>query len=128
MRKVFLAVLLIGFSIAAGTAWAKGDADAGAKVFKKCKACHQVGPRAKSKVGPELNGILGRVIASSPGFKYSKAFRAKKAEGMVWDAEALGGFLKKPRKFIAKNKMAFPGLKKKKHREDVIEYLRKFGE
>jgi cytochrome c len=127
MRKVLLAALVLGIAVAAGPAGAKGDSDAGAKVFKKCKACHQVGPGAKSKVGPELNGIIGRPIASSPKFKYSKAFRAKKAEGIVWDEGALDAFLKKPRKAIAKNKMAFPGLKKQKQRDDVIEYLKRFG-
>ena len=36
------------------------DAAAGKKVFNKCAPCHSIGPGAKNKVGPELNGILGR--------------------------------------------------------------------
>ena len=32
----------------------------GEKVYKKCKACHQVGPQAKNVVGPMLNDIVGR--------------------------------------------------------------------
>ena len=39
-----------------------GDADAGAKVFDKCKGCHQVGAGAKDKVGPHLNGVFGLSI------------------------------------------------------------------
>jgi cytochrome c2 len=34
----------------------------GEKVFKKCKACHQVGEGAANKSGPALNGIVGASI------------------------------------------------------------------
>ena len=37
-----------------------GDPGAGEKVFRKCQACHAVGPDAKSKTGPLLNGQGGR--------------------------------------------------------------------
>src|SRR5262245_21142583 len=38
----------------------EGDVENGGEVFKKCRACHDVGPQAKNKVGPVLNGIIGR--------------------------------------------------------------------
>ena len=102
---------------------------AGEKVFKKCKACHQVGEKAKNKVGPILNNIVGREIATVDGFKYSKAFKAKKEEGgFVWDNDNLTGYLTKPKSFIPKNKMAFVGLKKEKDIKAVIEYLKSFSE
>ena len=56
------------------------DADAGKKIFKKCFACHAIGPGAKNKVGPHLNGVIGRPAGSAEGFKYSKAMKAKKAK------------------------------------------------
>ena len=40
--------------------FAEGDAAEGEKVFRKCKACHAVGEGAENKVGPQLNGIVGR--------------------------------------------------------------------
>ena len=99
----------------------------GEKVFKKCKACHQVGEGAQNKVGPVLNGVVGRAIASIDDFKYSKAFKAKKEEGgFVWDEANLTGYLTKPKTFIPKNKMAFAGLKKDKDIKAVIEYLKSF--
>ncbi|MEM7524671.1 MAG: cytochrome C, partial [Pseudomonadota bacterium] len=57
------------------TAAAAGDPAAGAKVFRKCKACH-VADEAKNKVGPHLVGVIGRKAASVDGFKYSKSFKA----------------------------------------------------
>ena len=99
---------------------------AGEKVFKKCKACHSVGDKAKNKVGPMLNGIVGNEIASVDGFKYSKAFMAKKDEGLVWTAEVLDAYLTKPKKYIKGTKMSFPGLKKETQRADVIAYLSTF--
>lgn len=113
-----------------GAALAEGDAKKGEKVFKKCKACHQVGEKAKNKVGPILNGIVDRKIATVEGFKYSKAFKKKAEEEpeFVWNNENLHGYLEKPKKFIKGNKMAFAGLKKEKDRNNVIEYLKTFAE
>ena len=37
-----------------------GDPALGATVFKKCAACHAIGEGAKNRLGPELNGLVGR--------------------------------------------------------------------
>ena len=42
------------------------DAEAGAKVFLKCKACHQIGDGAKNMVGPVLTGVVGRPAGTYP--------------------------------------------------------------
>jgi cytochrome c len=115
-------------AVAAAAAFAAqaGDPAAGEKVFKKCTACHAVGADAKNKVGPVLNGIVGRVAGSVDGFKYSDAVLAKKAEGFVWSAENLDAYLTNTKEFIAGNKMSFAGLKKPEERADVIAYLATF--
>lgn len=100
---------------------------AGEKVFKKCKACHQVGDKAKNKTGPILNGIVGAPIGAVEGFKYSKAMKALGEEGAVWDDENLTAFLTKPKKFLKKTKMSFAGLKKEADIEAVTEYLKSHG-
>jgi cytochrome c len=107
-------------------ALADGDAEKGEKVFKKCKACHAVGEGAKNKVGPELNGIVDNEAASVEGFKYSKAFMEKKAEGLVWTEDNLETYLKKPKDFIPGTKMSFAGLRKEDDIENVIAYLETF--
>ena len=129
MKRLIAAAGIVIFA-ASGAAFAEGDAAKGEKVFKKCKACHQVGEDAKNRVGPVLNGVVGRHIATVEDFKYSKAFLAKaEAEpDFVWDEAAIDTYLTKPRDFIPKNKMAFAGLKKEQDRADVIAYLKTFSE
>lgn len=105
-----------------GAAMAAGDADKGAKIFKKCKACHTLNEGGKNKIGPNLFGIFGRQAGTLEGYKFSKAF---KASDVVWDEATLDEYLTKPRKFIPKTKMGFPGLKKEDQRADVIAYLKK---
>ena len=55
------AVVLVGVY---GPAFAEGDAAKGKAAFAKCGICHQIGPGAKTLVGPELNGVVGRKAAS----------------------------------------------------------------
>ncbi len=100
---------------------------AGEKVFKKCKACHQIGDGAENKVGPELNGVVGRAAASIEGFKYSKPMIAAGEEGLVWTDETLTEYLADPRKFIKGTKMTFGGLKKAEDLHAIIAYLASVG-
>jgi len=96
-----------------------GDATKGKKVFRKCKACH-VADTAKNKVGPTLQGVIGRQIASIDGFKYSDAFKKK---DITWTPENLTKFLAKPKAFIKGTKMTFGGLRKPADIENVIAYI-----
>ena len=126
MRKVAAALAVAALTGFTGSALAQGDAEAGAKVFRKCKACHAVGDSAKNKVGPVLNGIIGATAGSVEDFNYSKAMQAKADEGLVWTVEELDAFLTKPKSYLKGTKMTFPGLKKEQQRADVIEYLSTF--
>ncbi|WP_417685578.1 c-type cytochrome [Roseibium sp.] len=124
--KRFLAIA--GTTLLALTvqAHAEGDAAKGEKVFKKCQACHAVGADAKNKVGPQLNGIVGRAAGAAEGFKYSPALMEKAEAGLVWDDTELDAFLTKPKDYLPKTKMAFAGLRKDTDRADVIAYLKQF--
>ncbi|MCC1491754.1 c-type cytochrome [Cognatishimia sp. F0-27] len=97
----------------------------GEKVFRKCKACHQVGEGAKNRSGPHLNGVVGRTIGSVDGFKYSGAMADK---GGIWDAETLAAFLADPRGSVKGTKMAFAGLKSDADIAAVTAYLASFDE
>ncbi|WP_460273210.1 c-type cytochrome [Celeribacter sp. ULVN23_4] len=96
----------------------------GEKVFKKCKACHQVGEGAKNRTGPVLNGVVGAPITHIEGFKYSKDFTDAHAEGFIWTEENLAEYLHKPKAMFPKTKMSFAGLKKDEEVAAVIEYLK----
>ncbi|SFU20179.1 c-type cytochrome [Sedimentitalea nanhaiensis] len=125
MIKAILSTATLLVTLSA-PAFADGDADKGEKVFKKCKACHAVGPDAKNKVGPELNGIVGSPAMHNPDFKYSDAMKEAAAGGLVWDEASLTEFLAKPKDFMKGTKMSFAGLRKESDIENVIAYLQSF--
>ena len=102
---------------------AEGDPKAGEKVYRKCKACHAVGEGAENKVGPALNGIVGRQAATVEGFGYSPVLISLSEEGLVWTPEELDAFLKKPRNYAKGIKMTFAGLRKEDDRTNIIAYL-----
>ncbi|WP_159966618.1 c-type cytochrome [Profundibacterium mesophilum] len=103
-----------------------GDADEGEKVFRKCKACHAVGEDARNKVGPHLNGVVGRAAGSVEDYTYSSALMEKAEEGLIWTPEELAAFLENPRDYLPGTKMSFAGLRKQEDRDDVIAYLAQF--
>jgi cytochrome c len=122
-RTLSIGLVTLALSV---PAHAQGDADAGEKVFRKCKACHAVGDDAKNKVGPVLNGIVGAAAGANADFKYSDALMAMAGDGLVWDEEALTAYLTKPKEFMDGTKMSFAGLRKEEEIADVIAYLATF--
>ena len=100
---------------------------AGEDVFKKCKACHQVGDDAKNRVGPVLNGIVGSPAGQVADFKYSKALLDMAADGLVWDEATLHAYLADPRGYIKGTKMSFAGLRKQEDLDAIVAYLSTFG-
>lgn len=97
------------------------SAEAGEKVFKKCKACHDAAADGKNKTGPNLWGVVGASVASVEGFGYSDAFTD--LAGQTWDVVRLQGYLENPRKYAPGTTMAFAGLKEPDDRNNVIVYL-----
>ena len=98
------------------------DAAAGQDVFKKCTACHAIGENAKNRMGPALQGVVGRVAGTHEGFKYSGAMIEKGAAGLTWTPETLDAFLASPRDYIPGTKMNV-AVKDATERADVIAYL-----
>ena len=100
--------------------FASTNAAEGAKIFKKCAACHSITEGGANKIGPALWGVLGRPAGTVPGYKYSKAMAAHDKN---WSFEEMNGFLIKPKDWIKGTKMSFAGLKKAKDRASVILYM-----
>jgi cytochrome c len=120
MRLMLMAaasVLLVGMSHAA-------DVDKGKSQFAKCGMCHAVGPDAKNKIGPQLNGVVGRTIAAVPEFSYSQSMKDLAAANPVWTEDLLDQYLENPKALVPGGKMAFAGLKKPEDRQNVIAYLK----
>ena len=124
MKKLVVLILplvMAGVSLSvSNAALAAGDVAKGQKIYKKCKACHAL-EAGKKKIGPSLHGVFGRTSGTLEGFKFSKAM---KEAAVVWDETTMDGYLANPKKYMPKNRMAFPGLKKEKDRVDLIAYLK----
>jgi cytochrome c2 len=101
-------------------------AEAGDKVFKKCKSCHQIGEGAKNISGPILTGVVDNSAGAIEDFKYSKSMMAAAENGLVWTEAELTAFLAKPKGYLKGTKMSFAGLRKKDDLITIIEYLKSF--
>ncbi|KAB2941806.1 MAG: cytochrome c family protein [Hyphomicrobium sp.] len=121
MRRGSLAITVV--LLAGIPAWAQ-DASKGEAVFKRCRACHAIGPAAKNKAGPVLTGIVGKKAASVPGFNYSDAMTEAAAGGLVWTEAKLAQFLDAPDAFLPNNVMASPGIKNPADLKDLIAFLK----
>ncbi|MEH6521770.1 c-type cytochrome [Sulfitobacter sp.] len=130
MRCAQLPALTFAAFLAAGGSFAQegGNPDKGATVFKKCKACHQVGEGAKNRVGPQLNGVFGRNAGSIDGVKYSKSMTRMGADGLVWTHETLDAFIENPKALVSKTRMSFRGIKNEQDRIDLLTYLRLYSD
>lgn len=117
------AAVLAGSGVCSGPAQADED---GQRVFRLCAACHEIGSAARINIGPPLNGIVGRVMASYPGYEYSDNFALWRVRAEVWTQDQLDRWLQNPLAMIPRTKMLFPGLKKKEQRDAVIAYLARF--
>jgi cytochrome c len=108
-------VLLAVFVASAGRAQ---DAEHGKSVFKACAVCHATDHA--NRVGPGLEGIVGREAGTAAGFRYSNAM---KNSGILWDDNWLDAYLESPQKVVPGNKMPYAGLKNATDRADLIAYL-----
>lgn len=116
--KIMTALVLLAGTTAVANA--AGDAQNGAKVFKRCAICHTTTKGAAHGIGPNLFGVVGAKAGERPGFSYSAAL---KKSGLTWTEANLDKWLKSPARDVPGNKMAFAGLPKAQDRADVIAYL-----
>jgi cytochrome c len=116
---LFVAAIAV---VSAGAAKAE-DLAAGATSFKKCAPCHDVGPTAKNKVGPVLNGLDGRKSGSVAGYSYSDA---NKGSGITWNDASFLEYIKDPKAKIPSTKMTFAGIKNEDEAKNLWAYLKQY--
>jgi cytochrome c len=131
LRNILLSVGVCAAALVAlsGSAFAAGDAAKGKAAFAKCGICHQVGPGAKTLVGPELNGIVGRKAASVADYTmYSAGMKKLGDSGFVWTEENIDKWITDPKAMIPDSPMAlaFQGIPDANERADIMAYLKTF--
>ena len=133
MKPALLALSAAAASVALACAagWAAEasaqatSSDAGERAFQKCYACHSVDPAEKGAEGPLLKGIVGRKVASLPGYAYSPAMEAYGADGKTWTRERLDSYIADPQRVVPHNAMSFFGIPDAKERAALIAWLAK---
>jgi cytochrome c len=78
---------------------------------------------AKNKLGPELNGLVGRKVGTAAGYQYSTA--SKNAD-FAWDQTSFAAFIADPKEKIPGNKMVFAGIKDQTEVASLWAYLSRF--
>lgn len=122
MIKKIAAAAALAF-IAASVPAVAQDIAAGEKSFAKCRACHQVGEKARNGVGPKLNGLFGRTAGSVEGYNYSAA---NKNSGIVWADDVFKEYIRKPAAKMPGTKMAFAGINNDVEIVNLTAYLKQF--
>jgi cytochrome c len=123
MKKLTLSALVVIASSATASAALAQDAAAGKTSFNKCLACHAVGEGARNKVGPQLNGLVGRKSGTAPDYSYSDA---NKNSGITWNEAQFKDYINDPKAKIPGTKMAFAGIKNEKEVNDLWAFLAQY--
>ena len=109
----------IAACVVASTAQAQtsGKPDAGQMLYQaKCGGCHSLDA---NRIGPAHRGVVGRRVASAPGYAYSPAL---KKLGGVWTPMRLDRWLKDPQ-LVAPGAKMFLMVGDSAERRDIIAYL-----
>ena len=99
------------------------DADAGARVFNQCRACHTINQGGRNGVGPNLYGVWGRPAGSIEAFRYSAPMRAKAGEGLTWTADNMRAYLTDPKSVVPAGSRSFAGIRNEQQLNDLLAYL-----
>ncbi len=94
----------------------------GKEVFEQCRSCHEAKGKAAA-TAPDLQGVIGRQIATRPDFNYSSSLR--KVEG-IWTDKRLAEFLENPQAFAPGTAMGSVGVIDPTERRAVVEYLKNY--
>jgi cytochrome c len=102
-------------------AYADGNPQRGAMVYRACAACHSL-ETGMHLTGPSLADIWSKKAASVTDFpRYSKAL---KAQEFFWDETTLNAWIANPAEFVAGSQMTFRGIEDEKTRQDLVAFLR----
>lgn len=116
------ALTAVALPQAAPAAPAANPAARGKMLFLRCAACHAVTAQAPAKVGPHLQGVVGRKSAAVARFAYSPAM---KQANLTWNEATLDRWLQRPATVVPGTSMAFAGMPNPADRKALIAYLKK---
>ena len=119
--NIFCFTLFILFSLISETHAA--DLENGKIVFKRCASCHNA-DKPDNRIGPTLQGVIGRKAGSLEGYRYSPAMVNAGNAGLIWTKETLMTYLHNPQGLVKGTRMASIRLNNDSDIDDLIEYLK----
>ena len=95
----------------------------GAKLFRRCAACHDLKRASSPKPGPSFHGLIGRQAGTLPAYDYSPALRGSP---VVWTEASLDRLLAiGPERFLPGSRMPLQRMSDAAERAALIAYLRR---
>lgn len=101
------------------------DIERGQELAVACLACHTAGKDMPHRIAPNLWGVIGRDVASAPGFDYSERLMRR---GGIWTPETLNAFLFEAKEFDQGSHLAFQKLVRQEDRAAIIKWLQSLKE
>lgn len=111
-------------SLLAVTAGAHAEAQSGdpqVAFNNACRTCHSM-REGDHRLGPSLNGVVGRKAGSVEGYTFSSAMQSS---GIVWDEKNLDAFIANPDRVVHGNAMKpYGGIDDAAQRKEIVAYLK----
>jgi cytochrome c len=122
MTHVLLRMLAPSLVALAFVTAAKAETSDAKMAFNNaCRTCHSM-REGDHRLGPSLNGVVGRKAGSVEGYQFSSAMQQS---GIVWDAKTLDAFIANPDKVVHGNAMKpFGGIDDAQQRGEIVAYLK----
>jgi len=94
----------------------------GARLYRKCAACHALSADGLRRSGPHFEGLFGRRAGTVPGYKYSEALRGT---DFAWGPETLSALFREgPDRFMPGTKMPMQRIPNPADLSALVEYMR----
>lgn len=96
----------------------EADAGSGERIFRQCGACHKIDEPANG-VGPHLDNVMGRDIASIGDYGYSGSLPS----GEAWTIDNMNKWITNPSEFAPGTTMSYRGIADDEDRANLVAYL-----
>jgi cytochrome c2 len=99
----------------------ESDPQRGELLFDRCAGCHSADGSNRHGIGPHLDGIVGRRIASVDGYSFSHALKGLSG---AWTSDTLDAFIADPQALAPGTAMQAESITDPKDRAALIQYLK----
>ena len=95
----------------------------GLEIYKACQACHTLSDHDGVRAGPTLHKVMGRKIATAPGYRFSDALVQR---DLVWSRETIARLFEiGPNAMLPGTKMPEQLITNRDEREALVDFIEK---